>query len=141
MKKLFLFLLLTTVVLCVGCSSDDNEKEDIPTLTQELLEQGNGLWCTESLGADYAEIKFKEGEMKYASLNNVYGRKGTYEIKSSSCLVYHDTDYDKDYNVIVWIDKKEGRVSLYISSNSDNPLPSRFTTGKYVKCTRPVIYK
>ena len=128
-------------VLCVGCSSDNNENEEIPTLTKELLEQGDGLWCTESLGSDYGEIQFEEGKMKYASLNNVYGRKGSYEIKSSSYFVYHDTDYNKDYNVIVSIDKKEGRASLYLSSNSDNPLPGRFTTGKYVKCTRPVIYK
>lgn len=128
-------------VFCVGCSSDNNENEEIPTLTKEFLEQGDGLWCTESLGSDYGEIQFEEGKMKYASLNNVYGRKGTYEIKSSSYFVYHDTDYNKDYNVIVSIDKKEGRVSLYLSSNSDNPLPGRFTTGKYVKCTRPVIYK
>lgn len=141
MKKLFLFLLLAMAVFCVGCSSDNNENEEIPTLTKEFLEQGDGLWCTESLGSDYGEIQFEEGKMKYASLNNVYGRKGTYEIKSSSYFVYHDTDYNKDYNVIVSIDKKEGRVSLYLSSNSDNPLPGRFTTGKYVKCTRPVIYK
>lgn len=143
MKNISFLPFLLMVLLFVSCSSDENDSEnDIPKLTSELIEQGDGVWEVGNIYAmKYGEIKFKDGNITYASTNNYYRRTGSYTIDSNTSIIFHDTETQKDYVIIVWVDKLDNEVRLYLSCKTDNELPNQFMTGKYTKCARPAILK
>lgn len=136
MKNILFSFYVILSLLLVSCSNNDSPKwtEEILSLTQENLEEGEGKYIKNFDGEDYVYLIFKNGEMK-VFLVNVYQReKGTYLYQISGNTI---SLTNEETGIVYQVDAKllrqgDSKIETYLILDGDN-LPEYIQSATYTK--------
>lgn len=136
MKNLLFSFYVILSFLLVSCSNNDSPKwtEETLSLTQENLEDGEGIYIKNFDGENYVYLVFKNGEMKVLLVNVYQREKGTYLYQiTGNTISLTNEETGEVYQIGAKLLKQgESKIETYLILDGDN-LPEYIQPETYTK--------